>query len=59
MNLLDLVVYSREDGEKIDLFSVEHLTNLALKDGILIIESTQRNRIEYIAENVGFFIQGR
>lgn len=60
MDLYDLIIYSREDGETIDKFSAEHLTELALKDGWLIIESDQRiGKTEYIAEHVGFFFQGR
>lgn len=58
--MMDLIIYSRDDGENIDKFSAEYITKFALKDGRLLVESTQRSgTAEYMAEGAGFFFQAR
>lgn len=59
-DLMDLIIYSRKNGVTIDKFSAEHISKLAMKNGCLIIESTQRSgRVEYIADLIGFYFQAR
>ena len=60
MNLYDLIIYSREDGEPIAKYSAEHLTCFALKDGYLVVDSSQVTGLsKYSADKVGFYFQGR
>ena len=60
MDLFDLIVYDREEGDLVAKYSAEHLTRFSLMDGFLIIESSQVNGVnKYRADKIGFYFQGR
>ena len=60
MNLYDLIIYDREEGDLIAKYSAEHLTRFSLMDGFLIIESSQINGVDkYEVDKIGFYFQGR
>lgn len=58
-NLIDLIIYSLDDGENVDKFSAEHITGISMDEEFLTVSSSQRGVKKYIRSKVGFFLQGR
>lgn len=59
-DLYDLIIYDNEDGETVDKFSAEHLTNFRSVGEYIIVSSTQRKHDHsYPLSRYAFYFEAR